>query len=106
MIEHLDDNKPYKKEKDLHKRVIDICDREGYIYFHGAMALPTFRTPGEPDFVILLPQGKFILIECKSISGRLKPSQKDLFSRIEKIGHKVYIIKTVKELYGIIKQYK
>lgn len=104
-IEHLDNDKPYKKEKDLHKRVVMVCKQRGYIYFHGSMAVPTARTLGEPDFIILLPEGKFVLVECKSEHGVLKPSQKDLFSKIEKLGHKVYIIKTINELYDALKQY-
>lgn len=51
------------KESELHEQILAECARRRWIVFHGSMAHRTFRTPGEPDFVILANQG-FQCVEC------------------------------------------
>ena len=42
-------------ESDLHDFILQDCAAQGWLALHGSMAHRTYRTPGEPDFIILLP---------------------------------------------------
>lgn len=88
-------------EEGLHDEIFFECRRRGWLAFHGSMAAATHRTMGEPDFVILVPAGHLLLVECKSRIGKLSPAQLAIKAHAEKLGHTVHIVRSFQEFLEI-----
>ena len=90
------------REKDLHAQILGECKRRGWLVFHGSMAHSTFRTPGEPDFVILA-QGRTFLIEAKTAKGKLSTAQLAVQAWAGGLGHKVHVVRSFAEFLEAVK---
>ena len=90
------------KESELHADIVDYCKKKGWIAFHGSMAYSTFRTPGEPDFVILADRSRVFLIECKTATGKLSPEQLAIHAWANQLNHKVYTVRSMAEFVEIV----
>lgn len=88
-------------EQELHNQIIGHCKSNAWIYFHGSMAHSTFRTVGEPDFVILGRDGKFLMIECKTKTGKLSPEQIAMGAWAESLGHKIHVVRSFSQYLEI-----
>jgi len=86
-----------KSEKNLHQQILDECARRGWLPFHGSTAHKTFRTEGEPDFVICCDGGRVLMVECKKKDGKLSPAQMAIHAWASKLGHKVHTIRAFSE---------
>lgn len=86
-----------KDERELHNQIIAYCKSRGWIYLHGSMAKETARTVGEPDFVIMTDRGRTLFIECKTAKGKLSPAQLALHKWAEKLGHTIFICRSMDE---------
>ncbi|MDE2020776.1 MAG: VRR-NUC domain-containing protein [Patescibacteria group bacterium] len=91
-----------RRESDLHDAIVAECKRRGWIYFHGSMAHRTRRTIGEPDFCILIPGGRVLMIECKSAKGKIRPEQAGMIYWAQKLGHVIHVVRSVEEFLEII----
>lgn len=103
----------YSYEEQLHNDIMEECDRRGWLYFHGAMCRRTYRTEGEPDFIILAPPvgssqreangfaPRVLLIECKSATGKLSPAQRDVAAHAAKLGHTIHVVRFMQEFKEI-----
>ena len=97
------------RESDQHADILNECKRRGWIAFHGSMAHSTFRTPGEPDFVILAPPSNFMkyertfLIEVKTRVGKLSPEQLAIHAWAAKLGHTVHVVRSFAEFLDVVK---
>ena len=60
---------------------------------------------GAPDRLLLMPGGKFFLVELKQLSGKLEASQAILFPRIEKRGFKVHVLYGVEGVQEFVTQH-
>lgn len=92
---------PVTDERKLHNQIIEECKRRGWIAFHGSMAHSTFRTPGEPDFVILRDNGQVVLIECKTRDGKLSTAQLGIAAWAKRLGHTVHVVRSFEEFLSI-----
>jgi hypothetical protein len=86
-----------EKEHTLHDHIIKFCKENGWLAFHGSMAHKTFRTEGEPDFVILAPQQHTLLVECKSKTGKPTTEQLGIAMVADRLGHTVHFIRSTEE---------
>jgi hypothetical protein len=89
-------------EAELHESIRQECGRQGWLVFHGSMAHSTFRTEGEPDFVILAP-GHTLLIECKTRTGKLSTAQRAVHAWARNLGHTVYVVRSMEEFYSVLR---
>ena len=94
--------KPGGREADLHKLILAECGRRNLVAFHGSTAHRTRRTEGEPDFVILLPGGRVLLIECKTRGGRLSEAQIDVMTRAALLTHRVYVVRSFQDFHAVL----
>ena len=119
-VEKLSPKLAEAREKDLHAAIIQECKNRGWICFHGSMAHSTFRTAGEPDFVILAPpevveitnpvisvrayhqMERTFLIECKTAHGKLSPAQLAIHAWAEKLGHKIHVVRSMQDFLDVI----
>jgi hypothetical protein len=90
------------RESDLHEEILAECRRRQWIAFHGSMAHKTFRTEGEPDFVILAHGGKMFLVEAKTTTGKLSPAQLGIHAWANKLGHEVHVVRSISEFLTLI----
>lgn len=97
---------PTIEESEIHKHILDYCKQHMWIAFHGSMAHKTKRTPGEPDFTILADGGRVIMIECKA--GKKKPSddQRDIIHWAGNLGHKIHVVRSVKDAAIILNSFR
>ncbi|MBA3354987.1 MAG: VRR-NUC domain-containing protein [Pyrinomonadaceae bacterium] len=88
-------------EKDLHTWILKECAQRGWVVFHGSMAHATHRTAGEPDFIILACEGRTILVEVKTRTGKLSSEQIGMAQRASKLGHTIHLVRTVREFLDV-----
>lgn len=61
--------------------------------------------PGASDTVVLLPHGISLYMECKTQIGVQSPKQKEFQERVEALGFKYYIFRSLDQFYKIINPY-
>jgi hypothetical protein len=91
------------KESELHREILDHCRRMGWIAFHGSMAHQTFRTPGEPDFILLLGGGRLLMIECKTGTGKLSTDQAAIHAWADRLGHTIFVVRNFEQFLNYTK---
>lgn len=65
----------------------------------GGMCLKMAPTQaGMPDRLVLLPGGRFFLVELKSPRGRLRPIQVVWHQRAAKLGHPVVVLNSTRRV--------
>lgn len=105
-LSHVEQSKPPTKaidqEKDLHKEIINFCERQKWIACHGAMHRPTFRTTGEPDFIILAPRCVTIYVECKARDEGPSDGQREFHEHAAVLGHAVHVVRTFQEFIAAV----
>lgn len=60
-------------------------------------------TPGSPDIIACSPRGEFVAIECKSSKGKLSKKQADFIERINRLGGKAMVVRSIEELISNLK---
>lgn len=60
-------------------------------------------TPGVSDTIVLLPNAVTLYIEFKTKIGRQSPEQIEFQRRVEMLGHKYYLCKSLLDFQNIIK---
>lgn len=94
------------RESEIHKQISQECHRRGLLAFHGAMHKKSARTPGEPDYTVLLPGGRVLLVEVKTASGNLSEAQERVAARAWQLGHKVHVVRKFEEFRDLVKGYE
>lgn len=64
-----------EREEALHYEIIAWCKRQWpqVPYIHNRMDRKSTATKGSPDFILLLPAGRTLFVECKTERGRKAP---------------------------------
>ena len=94
------------RESEIHKQISQECHRRGLLAFHGAMHKRSARTPGEPDYTVLLPGGKVLLVEVKTSTGNLSEAQERVAGHAWQLGHKVHLVRKFEEFHDLVKGYE
>jgi len=95
------DSVPPGEEDRLHNQIIEECKRRGWLAFHGSMAHSTYRTLGEPDFIILADAGRVFWFECKSSTGKLTTEQLGIHAWMAKLGHSCRVVRSLREFIAL-----
>lgn len=59
-------------------------------------------SPGSPDLIAFLPEGRVLCIECKSKKGKLSDLQKDFIEKLRKNKHEVIVVRSLEDLMEVI----
>jgi len=62
-----------------------------------------FGKVGSSDILGVLPDGRFLAIECKAQSGRLSPEQKIFLSDVQELGALALCVRGWKELDQVLR---
>lgn len=93
---------PAGRENELHEAIQAECARRGWIALHGAMSRRTYRTLGEPDFIILGDRGRCWHIECKTSTGKLSVDQQAMAAHYRKLGHAYHVVRSLRDFNTLI----
>jgi hypothetical protein len=74
--------------------ILRYLERRGFLAWNnpsGAVRIAPdrwihFGKKGSADIIGILPDGKFLAVECKSRNGRLAPEQKDFLEKVRGMG--------------------
>ena len=59
-------------------------------------------TPGAPDLVIALPEGRVFWLEVKAPKGRLSDNQVLIHEKMNELGHAIYVVRSIEEVRCIM----
>jgi hypothetical protein len=90
-------------EKKLHERILEFCKENRWLFIHSRMDAPATVALGVPDFILLAPQGRVFLIECKTLTGKLSIAQMAFGIMAEQLGHRVHLIRSYTQFLELIK---
>jgi len=62
----------------------------------------TLLTPGWPDIVLILPQGRVLFIELKGKRGRLTEEQKQMKLMFMALGHTIHEIRSYRAFISLV----
>lgn len=83
--------------KDIQNKILRECRIKGVI------AHKTQYPPGGwPDLEVYLPDGRMVIIECKTEEGKLEARQKIWIKRLRCLGHEVHVLRSVEEFQELI----
>lgn len=105
-IRHQEFANEAERESELHREIMRECQVRGWFYFRGSMAHRTYRTVGEPDFIICLPNGCTLYIEAKSRAGKLSAEQGALHTWLAKLGHTVHVVRSIEAFRAVTEPIK
>lgn len=91
-----------EREDELHEFIFNFCRSKGWAVYHGSMAHRSKRTLGEPDFSIRADRGRVFDIECKSRTGKLRPTQIANKVQCELLGHTVHVVCSPEEFLKVV----
>jgi len=97
-------SQPVDQESKLHADIIEFCDTRWprWKYIHARMDKKSCIQVGAQDFTIFLPDGRFLLVECKARGGKLDPDQQIWRKEMEMIGHTVHTIWSMDEFLALL----
>ena len=93
-----------ERESKLHDEILKECAARGWLAFHGSTAHRTYRTEGEPDFIILKPGGQLDMVECKRPGKKRSPAQLGIAVWAGKLGHTVRVVESMEEFLNLSHQ--
>jgi len=91
------------KEEELCQEIIKACDARRWMCVRSRTDMPTTSMPGYPDFDIWAEGGRRFAIECKTKVGKLSPAQLGFHGWAERLGHKVYVVRSIAEFLEVIR---
>jgi len=59
-------------------------------------------SPGSPDLIAFLPEGRVLCIECKSKKGKLSDLQKAFIEKMRKNKHEAVVVRSLEDLMEVI----
>jgi len=82
------------QEAELHDAILAECRRRGLRCIHSRMDRAATISVGAPDFVIALPAGRTLWVECKSAKGSLRHDQAAWLSTLHSLGHEAHLVRS------------
>lgn len=90
-------------ESTLHDQIMSECRVRGWKAIHSRMDKRSTVGEGVCDFVIFADNGRVICCECKTRSGKLSMEQNAFIAWLDKLGHKVSVVRNFSEFLEIVK---
>ena len=84
-------------ESELHQSIEAYCKQRRWYYVHSRMDARTTTAKGVPDFIIALPSGRTLWIECKRKGGKPTSEQLGAHQWLRSLSHEARIVWTFDE---------
>lgn len=89
--------KAVERESKLHEQIIQYCRDKRWLYFHSRMDQKSTATVGQPDFTILMREGRVLFVECKAKGKKLRPEQQTIKTIAAALGHEIHVVYSLDE---------
>ena len=93
-----------EREKRLHERIANYCRGRGWITIHSRMDRASTCEVGTWDFIILMHDGRKMLVEAKVKGGKMKPEQMAKKVMAEHLGHRADVVWSYEEFLSMVKE--
>lgn len=91
-----------ERESDLHEQIIELCRERGFYPVHSRMDRRTSQALGVPDFIIALPGGKTLFLECKAKGRKATPEQNAAIAHLKSLGHCAEIVNNIERVRELV----
>lgn len=93
-----------KLEIPLHKEIMDFCKRQwpNWKYIHARTDERSTIQEGAPDFVLFLPRGGMLCIECKTRTGKLTAEQQAWQAQMQMLGHTIHVVRSMEQFLELV----
>ncbi|KUO73447.1 MAG: nuclease [Desulfosporosinus sp. BRH_c37] len=82
------------QEKQIELKLRDAVKSKGGL----ALKFVSPGTAGVPDRIVLIPDGRLYFVELKAPGKRLSPKQVKMAAVLERLGHKVRVIDSTRQV--------
>jgi len=89
-------------EQTLHYTIASECARRRFYVVHSRMDRPTTQAIGTPDFIVALPGGRTLWVECKRPGGKLRPEQGVARHCLLALDHIHAVVHTIAEFRALL----
>lgn len=93
-----------ERESTLHNDIIAHCRSQGWLYIHSWMDKRATNQKGTPDFIIFMPAGKVLCVECKAKGGKQTSEQQAMEAYLRKLGHAYALVFNMEEFHAAIQR--
>ena len=93
-------------ERQLHVAIAAYCRRADLPFIHSRMDRPTSIACGAPDFVIAMPGGKTLWLECKTAKGKLTTEQNAWLHWLKGKGHEAHVVRSMRQFMDLMLEMK
>ncbi len=96
--------KRVEPEARLHRQILDYCDAQWPRWkpIHSRMDRPTTTEKGVCDFIIAMPNGRTLYVECKRVGSKLTLEQAAWIYEMKLLNHTVHVVETMGEFLKLI----
>jgi len=97
-----------EQESKLHQQILDHCRQQWFPWLplHSRIDRASTVAVGAADFVILLPNGKVVIAECKRKGSKATPAQLAFIAHCKKLGHIAGVVWSFEEFLQLVNQAK
>jgi len=100
----------YDDETDLENQILKALLERGCLAYHSAAesksrnrrALAGRAPVGWPDITCLAPGGRIVFLEVKTRVGVTSEAQRNMHGRLERLGHKVRVVRSVVDALKVL----
>ena len=95
---------PVERESDLHNDIIAHCNAQWprWKFIHCRTDRRSTIAIGAPDFVIFLPHGRVLCLECKRKNAKPTTEQIAWQKEMQLLGHAVHVVRSMEEFQKLI----
>ena len=89
----------------LHEQIMDYCDQQWprWKYIHARTDQKSTIAVGAPDFVIFLPKGEVMAMECKAKGGKATPEQLAWQMELERLETTLYFVWSFEDFISVLR---
>ena len=88
----------HKKESVIERQSVKLAEARGWFN----VKLEKCNKNGMPDRMFMYNGGIIVFVEFKTDVGRLSQIQTERIKQLRDIGHKVYVVRSVAEMGGVL----
>jgi hypothetical protein len=93
---------PGKEVALLHAAIIDHCRANRWLFVRSRTDTPATQRCGVPDFIILPGKGLTLWFECKTRSGKLRPTQRGFIAWAASLEVHVHVVRSLKQFILVV----
>ena len=94
--------KPVEREADLQSAIVAELKARRIYFVQSRMDKAPTNGIGTPDFIIALPDGKALWIECKTAKGKLSREQAGVALLLKIAGHRHEVVRSMPEFFLVM----